>query len=133
VPTLANAMDVGDPSNMERVFDLYPDPAELRRDARSFSVDDEAIRREIARAHARHGRVLCPHTATALHVRQRLAAPDWIVVATAHPAKFDAIVEPLVGRTVELPPQLAELLSRPRRVSRIEPQLAALGAGMGWA
>jgi len=133
VPTLANAMDVGDPSNMERVFQLYPDPAELRRDASSEAVDDAAIRDEIAGTFRRHGRACCPHTATALRLRAGRTAPDWIVVATAHPAKFHTIVEPLIGRPVEIPPRLAALLARPRRVKRIEPRLADLAAGMGWA
>ncbi len=123
-PTLANAMDVGNPSNMERLFDLYPDREELLEIARSFSVDDDSIRRTIADAPGRWGQIPCPHTATAFHVRERLQTPHWIVVATAHPAKFEAIVEPLVGHPVEVPASLGALLARPTRTRCIEPRLA---------
>jgi threonine synthase len=53
----------------------------------------------------------------------------WAVAATAHPAKFDTIVEPLVRHPVEIPPALAELLARP---SRAEPLAADPGALRRW-
>ncbi len=120
IATLANAMDVGDPSNMERVFDLYPGRDALRAEASACSVPDDTIRQVIRDGPQRWGRVWCPHTATAVHLRETRPTPDWVIVATAHPAKFDSIVEPLVGRPVEVPPRLAELLARPTRVERIE-------------
>jgi len=126
VATLANAMDVGDPSNMERLFDLYPDAAALRRDAVTLSVDDATIREVLADGPGRWGRVWCPHTATAVHFLEQLPEGHWVVVATAHPAKFDSTVEPLIGRTIEVPPALAELLSRPTRVTEIDPDLDEL-------
>lgn len=125
--TLANAMDVGAPSNMERLFHLYPERERLLADAGAMAVDDDTIRRVIADGPRRWGRVFCPHTATAVHVREQLDSPHWIIVATAHPAKFDTIVEPLIGRPVEVPPKLAELLSRPTRVTEIDPDLGELG------
>ena len=130
VPTLANAMDVGDPSNMERLFQLYPRREDLLRDACSMSFDDATIRDVIARGPAEWGRVWCPHTATAVRLRERLASPDWVIVATAHPAKFETIVEPLIGRAIELPARLAELLDRPRRFTEIEPDLDALARAL---
>lgn len=129
--TLANAMDVGDPSNMERIFHLHPDRASLADWSSSLSVDDETIRRVIADGPARWGRVWCPHTATAVHFRERLPSADWVVVATAHAAKFESIVEPLIGRPVEVPARLAELLSRPRSVREIDPVFEELAAGLG--
>lgn len=125
VRTLANAMDVGNPSNMERLFDLH-EPAELRGISGAQAVDDETIRRVISEGPRRWGRVFCPHTATAMRVREGLGDGPWIVVATAHPAKFDEIVEPLVGHAVDVPPELARLLERPRRVSTIGPSVEEL-------
>jgi threonine synthase len=125
-PTVANAMDVGDPSNMERLFHLYPDRAALLADATAGAVDDATIRRTIAEGPARYGRIWCPHTATAVHVREGLGSGDWVVVATAHPAKFETIVEPLIGRQVELPPRLTELLARSTAVTEIAADLAEL-------
>jgi threonine synthase len=130
VPTLANAMDVGDPSNMERMLHLYPSREALLDEASALAVDDATIRRVIAAGPGRWGRVWCPHTATAVHLREQLPTAHWVVVATAHPAKFDTIVEPLVGRTIELPPGLAELLERPSRLCEIDPDLERLVAEM---
>ncbi|HSE13417.1 MAG TPA: threonine synthase [Rudaea sp.] len=129
VATLANAMDVGAPSNFERLRWLYPDARRLRREFRAFSVDDAQIRATISNRYARYGELFCPHTATAVHVLERLRDTgedgDWAVVATAHPAKFDSVIEPLVGRPVEVPAALAALLSRP---AHAEPLLATYPA-----
>jgi threonine synthase len=49
-----------------------------------------------------------------------------VVLATAHPAKFSDIVEPIIGRTIDVPPQLADLLDREVNATRIDPTLVAL-------
>ncbi len=117
IATLANAMDVGAPSNFERLRYWHRDDAQLRAAMRAFTVDDATIRATIATAAQRHGIVPCPHTACGLHVLEGFrAAGDtrpWAVVATAHPAKFETIVEPLVGHDVPPPPALAACLARP--------------------
>lgn len=129
IATLANAMDVGAPSNFERLQWLYPDAAELRRGFQAAAVDDETIRATVRDRYARFGEVFCPHTATAVHVLEHLrregAEGDWAVAATAHPAKFDSIVEPLIGRSVEVPAALGALLARPTRAEPLRPDYAA--------
>lgn len=124
VATIANAMDVGAPSNFERLRWLYRgDEAALRAAFVSRSVDDATIREVIARRFREHGEIFCPHTATAIKVLEDLRAAgegrDWAVAATAHPAKFESVVEPLIGRTVEIPPALDELLQRPAHAEPI--------------
>jgi threonine synthase len=133
VVTLASAMDVGNPSNMERLRNLLPDFAELRASLESYPVDDEDIRRQIAKDYERYGEIWCPHTATAFWVYDHLpparkTGRPWIVSATAHPAKFETIVEPLIGRPVPVPPALAALLSRPAASIALGPTLAELAA-----
>ncbi|MET0582668.1 MAG: threonine synthase [Pseudoxanthomonas sp.] len=125
VATLANAMDVGAPSNFERLRWLYRgDDAALRADFTAESVNDYEIRNTIQDRYSKHGEVFCPHTATAVRVLEGLrsqgAAGDWSVVATAHPAKFESVVEPLIGTALEVPPALAELLSRPAHADLIQ-------------
>lgn len=128
--TLANAMDVGAPSNFERLRHWHPDDADLRPRFASTSVDDATIRETIRAAPSRHGMVPCPHTATGLHVLEQLrAAGDarpWAVVATAHPAKFEGIVEPLVGHAVEPPAAFAETLRWPAYGQPLPPDHGAL-------
>ncbi|MBS0200585.1 MAG: threonine synthase [Proteobacteria bacterium] len=124
IATLANAMDVGAPSNFERLRWWHRSDAELRAAMRAFSVDDATIRDTIRHAPDRHGVVPCPHTAIGLHVLEQLRANGdsrpWAAVATAHPAKFETIVEPLVGHTVEPPPSLAAALARPATTTPLE-------------
>lgn len=134
VATLANAMDVGAPSNFERLRWLYPDDAKLRGEFRALGVDDASIRTTIARRYRDHGEVFCPHTATAVHVLERLRAEgvqgDWAVVSTAHPAKFESVVEPLIGHGVEVPQSLAALLERPAHAQPLAAQYAALDTAL---
>ncbi len=124
VATLANAMDVGAPSNFERLRWLHAnDDAGLRAAFSATSVDDATIREVIARRYRDHGEVHCPHTATAVKVLEDLRAQGegghWAVAATAHPAKFESVVEPLIGRAVDVPPALADLLARPAHADPI--------------
>ena len=74
--------------------------------------------------------LFCPHTATAVKVLQDLRARgakgDWAVVATAHPAKFEAVVEPLIDETVAVPPALDALLQRPAHAEPLAADYAAL-------
>jgi threonine synthase len=125
IATLANAMDVGDPSNMERLRWLYPSAEDLRDEVKAISVSDPEIQRTIRESFANEGEMWCPHTATAIFAKNRLGGSNWIVVSTAHPAKFEGIVEPLVGRTVEVPPKLAVLLDREARFTSLGPSLEA--------
>jgi threonine synthase len=128
--TLANAMDVGAPSNFERLRHWHRDDVGLRAAFTADAVDDATIMETIRHAALRHGVVPCPHTATGLHVLERLRERGdkrpWAVVATAHPAKFDGIVEPLVGHALELPPLLAETLLRPAFSEPLPVDYAAL-------
>ena len=130
VATLANAMDVGSPSNFERLRWLYPDDAQLRRHFSMDAIGDDAIRATIENRCARHGEILCPHTATAIRtlegLRQEGASGPWAAVATAHAAKFDTVVEPLIGRPVDVPAALAELLARPTHSEPMPAEYAAL-------
>ena len=132
--TLASAMDVGNPSNMERLRSKYPSVADLREQISADSVDDATIQSRIAADFREWGREWCPHTATAAEVYRRLPAEErrhpWVLVATAHPAKFNEVVEPLIGHEVRVPDSLARLLKLPAQCTDIPPTLAALSASI---
>lgn len=132
VATLANAMDVGAPSNFERLLWLYAhDPAALRGGFVATRVDDAQITALIASRFRRYGEVFCPHTATAVQVLEDARASGkeggWAVAATAHPAKFEAVVEPLVG-PVPVPASLQALLARPAHAEAMQPSYEAFRA-----
>ena len=131
VATLASAMDVGDPSNAERLRNLYPDIEAMRQQLAAVSISDDQIRARIRADFSTYGRVWCPHTAVAAEAYAELPqelrrARHWVIVATAHPAKFNDIVEPLIGGRIAIPPSLAALLSLPRRVSELDADFESL-------
>ncbi len=122
-PTASNAMDVGAPSNLERIRWLYQgDVARLRSDVRGVSVDDDETRRCIAEVHGRTGYVLDPHSAVAYRAAETVASGPsrpsgpMVILATAHPAKFPEVVEEAIGRPMPLPAALAAALEAEEQV-----------------
>jgi threonine synthase len=98
-------------------------------------VDDEAIRARIRAGYQELGQVWCPHTATAAEAYARLPEERrnggrWVLVSTAHAAKFREIVEPLIGREVPVPKSLAKILARPTECTEIDAELASLRAAL---
>ena len=120
INTVANAMDVGHPSNFARIQHLYPDFTQFKQQVRAYSVDDKAILAAIDHAYQAYGLVLCPHSAAAYAVMQQLEARPWMVVATAHACKFDAVVEPVIGKDVAVLPEIAEQLQRPEIRTKVQ-------------
>jgi threonine synthase len=136
VPTLASAMDVGSPSNFERLLALHPAADELRAAVSATSIDDAAISSRIREDFTKHGVTWCPHTATAAETWQRLPQERrekgrWVLVATAHAAKFGETVNPLRGSPVDVPENLQDLFDRPAAFEEIDATLSALRAAMG--
>ena len=174
VRTIANAMDVGHPSNFERMLWLYHDDLDaMRRDVVGSRHSDEQVRETIKRVFETRGYLLDPHSAIAYlglktymgsargsrehresapaakvesdgrsplssgggapralgHAGQ--AGPVGIFLATAHPAKFGEIVEPIIRRPIVTPAPLAEALARPRHILRMEASLGAVRDALG--
>ncbi len=134
VPTLASAMDVGAPSNFERLSWLFADEVTAMRAAMTgVTVSDADIRVALRELAERFGYLADPHTAVAYLGRPGAAASaatagaaPTVILATAHAAKFREVVEPALGRTVPLPAALADRLAWPPLVVPAAPTLAAL-------
>lgn len=137
VATISNAMDVGAPSNFERMT-AHWSYEELRKNIHGFWVDDGKTKETIARVFDTSGYVLDPHGAVGwTAVDQWLAAKEdpahpfagfsgpVAVLGTAHPAKFAETVEPLVG-PVPVPPSLAEAMGRTVQSVTIRADVEAL-------
>ncbi len=121
IATHANAMDVGQPSNFERLLDLFGGDWNLAKsNTVATSVSDKEIEASIVSSFRDYQQVVCPHTACAMKAAKLLkgAAPV-VVVSTAHAAKFESLVEPLVGGKIQVPAALAELLKRPSQVEML--------------
>ena len=127
IKTLANAMDVGDPSNLERLIILFSDFAEFKKQMNVESVQDEAIKEAIIDSYHKYNYLICPHTATAYHrLRSVNAEKPWVIMATAHPAKFDEVIEPLLNIKIPIPEQLNQLLIKEQNCIVIEPAYESL-------
>jgi threonine synthase len=129
VATLSNAMDVGDPSNWERILHLYGrDRAALRGALRWGSADEAATVAALRELWAA-GYQADPHGAVAYQVLRRVLRPGetGLFLATAHPAKFHSALARL-GLEPALPPALAALLDRPLRAEALPPDPALLAA-----
>jgi threonine synthase len=127
VSTPSNAMDVGNPSNFVRMFDLYEHDVErLRQDVWSVSISDEETLATVKHVYEAYHYVVCPHTAVGYAAFKRYqesllktpvgeqATMRGVILATAHPAKFGDIVEPVLQTKIEIPPRLQEYLDKPK-------------------
>jgi threonine synthase len=126
IHTLANAMDVGNPSNFDRLLWLYGgDLNAIRRDITGSRHDDNDVRATIRKVYEERGYLLDPHSAIAysgLKAQEGRAGRDApaVFLATAHPAKFAEVVEPIIDRTIPKPEPLVEALATPRKILEID-------------
>jgi len=101
VATLANAMDVGDPSNFVRILDLYNNDFDaLHSKLISLAYNDGQIKNAIAEVYQNYNYIVCPHTATGyLAVKEVQKVEDkkiaYVILGTAHPCKFPDVFEEL--------------------------------------
>ncbi|MRR23866.1 threonine synthase, partial [bacterium] len=126
IATIANAMDVGNPGNFDRLRRVFNDDYNfLATSVSGFWFDDDAIREHIGEEYRRSGYILDPHGAVAsLGLNMYLEnnpGTSGIFVATTHPAKFTGIVEPLIGGEVEMPESLRIFLSGRKLSVRMKP------------
>ena len=128
VQTVANAMDVGDPSNFERMMQLCgEDIAALRSEVRGFSCSDVKIKQAIAEIYNKYGYLSDPHSAVGYLATKQLGI-DGFWLSTAYAAKFGEVVEPVAGVAPELPQSLAEMVGRARKFTVIEAKEDVLAA-----
>lgn len=136
---ISNAMNVGHPSNLARLMNVYggwmdetgavreaPDLDALRRDVYAISIDDETTRQTIRSVYDRYGALLEPHGAVGWAGLERfwrdcpdLAGDLTVSVETAHPAKFPEEIRALLGIEPEVPRSLAGLEARPEAFERL--------------
>jgi threonine synthase len=131
VATISNAMDVGHPSNFVRILELFKhEHTTISQLLSGYTVSDADTSATIQRVEAERGYLLDPHGAVAFfaletYLREYPAAAGFLL-ATAHPVKFPEVVEPLIGRKVELPTALHYLLEKPKQSVPLPPSYEAL-------
>lgn len=131
IKTIANAMDVGNPSNIERIISLYNnDSSAIKQDILANSFSDDQIKNCIKEVYSKYHYLLCPHTAVAYlgfnQYKKEHSNDLSVILSTAHPAKFIDQVEPLIGEKVELPVQLKEILEKKKEAVLLDNQFSSL-------
>ena len=125
VPTLSNAMDVGDPSNFARILDLYGnDRRRIRSVILSRSISDEETLDAIREGYDKYGYIFDPHAAVGYTawkaLKDELNGGTTVLLETAHPAKFRDSVEQALKRPIDLPDRLAVCLNKPKQAKFLE-------------
>ncbi len=125
VRTVANAMDVGAPSNYERMMALYGNYENLIRNVVGFSYSDEQIINGIKQINDLFGFISDPHAATAF-LAARDSDAEGFYLATAHCAKFGEVIHRALGKYPDLPEKLEEILKKKRECITIDNSLDEL-------
>ena len=126
VQTPASAMDVGAPSNFERMLWLCGgDPERLRSELEGFRCDNALIRRTIDELYERYGYFSDPHSAVGYAASMAIGKPGFYL-STAHPAKFGEVIASVTGSRIPLPERLSVLTQRPQHSDPLAVDLAAL-------
>jgi threonine synthase len=133
IRTLANAMDVGDPSNFERLEAVFADGMmDINSLMSGVPVSDQLIGDTMRSVWQEDGELVCPHTATGVYAARQRRDSDRgsnttvVTLATAHAAKFIEVSRETVGVEPEIPERLARFLSRAKQAVRVSPDLDAL-------
>ncbi|MCZ6925959.1 MAG: threonine synthase [Rickettsia endosymbiont of Ixodes persulcatus] len=126
----SNAMDVGNPSNFERLLAFFNNDLEaIRNSIKGISITDEQTIEQIRKTYEQTGYILDPHTAVGVAAAKAAGIRNdlpIIVTATAHPAKFPEVIKFALGFDIELPPSLKATLDLPKKVVKIKPQYSEL-------
>tara|TARA_B100000795_G_scaffold268759_1_gene256419 strand:+ start:5592 stop:6881 length:1290 start_codon:yes stop_codon:yes gene_type:complete len=128
--TISNAMDIGDPSNFARILEIHHGDWEaVKKSIAGYSYADEETRVGMKDVISRTGYLMEPHGTIgymALKEYQKSHDVQGIVLETAHPAKFGEVVEPVIGRKIEVPARLQEFMNRTKVATLIQPKFSEL-------
>ncbi|UZR95571.1 threonine synthase [Chondrinema litorale] len=115
IKTLANAMDVGNPSNFARMLDLFKnDHDKMAAFITGYTLDDEGIKSYLKAIYEKHNYIADPHGAIGYAALEKLLQPNetGIFLETAHPAKFIDTTEEVLGKKIDIPERLELYLKK---------------------
>ncbi len=119
VQTISNAMDVGNPSNFVRMLDIYDNNLEnMQKDISGFVCNEAETRKYIRQVKTQFDYIIEPHAAVAFSALEEFRKTQkekffGIILGTAHPAKFNEVVEQEIQQEIPLPKQLSEWIDKP--------------------
>ena len=120
IETLSNAMDVGNPSNLERIISLFPNHSDLTSFISTFTFSDEETLEGIREFYSKYNYIIDPHTSVGyLGAKKAIELnpkSHQIILSTAHPAKFLNVIEDALNISPEIPENLQAVLKKEKKV-----------------
>lgn len=131
VPTISNAMDVGNPSNFVRILELFKNEyPKVVEKITGYTVSDEITRQTISKVHTQFDYTLDPHGAVAFYALNEYLNhhpnQKGIFLETAHPVKFPETVESAIGKTIDIPDEIKYLFALEKKSIHLAPTFSAL-------
>jgi threonine synthase len=116
-PTISNAMDVGNPSNFQRMTDLYKELGKMQANIKGYAFDDEQTKNAMREVKEKYNYTIDPHGAIGYlalksYIKDNSNLINGIVLETAHPVKFAEVVSPVIGEEVVIPKRMRYLLEK---------------------
>lgn len=118
VQTISNAMDVGNPSNFARIQSIFESNRDqMRKHIKGFSYTDDETRETILQTYKEYDYIACPHTAIGLRAAREYLDETGerrpvVTLSTAHPIKFREVIEPVIGKKMDLPERLGNVMEK---------------------
>lgn len=124
VPTISNAMDVGDPSNFIRIMEMFQQQSdELKQTLTGYTISDDETKATLVSVLKENSYLLDPHGAVAYSALQQYQAQHpntkGVILETAHPVKFYDVIEPLINETIPVPESVSEQIKKEKVSTRI--------------
>ena len=124
VPTISNAMDVGDPSNFIRIMEMFHQQIDgLKKTLNGYTISDDETKATLISVFKEHNYLLDPHGAVAYTALQQYQTKHpgtkGVILETAHPVKFYDVIEPLINQTVPVPETVAAQIKKEKVSTKI--------------
>jgi threonine synthase len=124
VPTISNAMDVGDPSNFVRIMEIFEQQLNgLKKTLTGFTISDEQTKATLKSVYQNHNYLLDPHGAVAYNALEQYLTQHknnkGVILETAHPVKFYDVIEPVINESVPVPESVAEQIKKEKVSTKI--------------
>ncbi len=131
IPTISNAMDVGNPSNFIRVMELFSNNFDkVTNVIAGYTISDEITKQTIANVFQQHKYILDPHGAVAFNALEQYLQTHTnqkgFILETAHPVKFSETVEAAIGKLIEVPATVKALFGKEKKSIQIKPNFKSL-------
>jgi len=131
VPTISNAMDVGDPSNFVRIMEIFHQQIDgLKQTLTGCTISDEETKATLKSVYQNHNYLLDPHGAVAYNALEQFLSQNknakGVILETAHPVKFHDVIEPVINEIVPVPDSIAEQIKKEKVSIKIGADVAEL-------